>query len=169
MDLVKGCEAVLKEAKYFLQKITREQYAQKIEILSNATVGQHTRHLIEFYQCLILQEESGNINYGLRKRDSDIEMQPMAALNAIDEILKKLPLLEISKSILLQPSPDSHYGVNSTIARELLYNIEHTIHHLAFIKVGLKKVAPTLTLPENFGVASSTVQHRKVMSQEVTE
>ena len=39
----------------------------------------HTRHIIEFYQCLIEQASEGQINYDSRKRDVRIESDPAFA------------------------------------------------------------------------------------------
>jgi hypothetical protein len=46
------------------------------------------------------------------------------------------------------------------VARELLYNLEHAIHHMALIQVAVRQAFPALTLPAHFGVAYSTVQHQ---------
>jgi hypothetical protein len=48
--------------------------------------------------------------------------------------------------------------------REIVYNLEHTIHHMALIRVGLKELA-SIELPENYGVASATVKHKKSCAQ----
>jgi hypothetical protein len=58
---------------------------------------------------------------------------------------------------------DSVSGLTSqsNIERELMYNIEHTIHHLAIIKIGLNAVAPQIALSEHFGVAPSTIRHKQ--------
>ena len=51
--------------------------------------------------------------------------------------------------------------IPSTFERELVYNIEHTIHHLALIAIGFRAYFPHVSLSEHFGVASSTVAHQK--------
>jgi hypothetical protein len=48
--------------------------------------------------------------------------------------------------------------------REIVYNLEHTIHHMALIRVGLKELM-ALDMPETYGVASATVKHRKACAQ----
>jgi hypothetical protein len=40
-----------------------------------------------------------------------------------------------------------------------VYNVEHAIHHMALIKVGLKEVCPAVKIPADFGVAVSTVKY----------
>jgi hypothetical protein len=37
--------------------------------LSSATIGEHTRHVIEMFQCLLNNYESGVVNYDERARD----------------------------------------------------------------------------------------------------
>lgn len=161
MNLVQSSFAVLNNAKFFLQKISTTQYNQAIEVMSGATIGQHSRHFIEFYQCLLQQAPSRNINYCLRKRDLSIEANPMIAIDMIEQILSDLETLDLDIPIILHTAKEAGLSIPSTIGRELHYNIEHCIHHLALIKVGIKIVAPSIQLPEHFGVAPSTLQHRK--------
>jgi hypothetical protein len=57
-------------------------------------------------------------------------------------------------------------AIASSLARELVYLIEHTIHHLAIIKIGLNQGYPHLVLPVNLGVAPSTLLYRdKILEQ----
>jgi hypothetical protein len=49
--------------------------------------------------------------------------------------------------------------------RELAYNLEHTIHHMAMIRIGIGETSSHLVLPENYGIASSTIKHRKECAQ----
>ena len=44
--------------------------------------------------------------------------------------------------------------------REIAYNLEHAIHHMELIKIGINEVA-AVKLPEGYGVASSTIKYRK--------
>jgi hypothetical protein len=44
--------------------------------------------------------------------------------------------------------------------REMAYNLEHTIHHMALIRTGINDVS-RISVPENFGVAISTMKYRK--------
>ncbi len=50
--------------------------------------------------------------------------------------------------------------IPSSVARELLYNIEHAVHHMALIQVAVTNAFPSIELPPHFGVAYSTVQHQ---------
>jgi len=164
MDLIEKSVAVLLESKIYLEALTNNEYAQEIELMSNSTIGQHTRHFIEFYQCLLSQVNSKNINYCLRSRDHRIEQDTNFAIQTIDQIILQLNGLNLEAPISLFLSKDEEESINSTVAREVNYNIEHCIHHMALIKIGLKIIKPDLELSPSFGVAASTLQHRKAIS-----
>ena len=166
MNLISGSVSVLNDAKFYLQKISTSEYTQLIPLIFDSSIGTHTRHFIEFYQCLLAQAESENINYCLRKRDLDIEEHPEMAIKAIDEIITQLTTLNLDTPVILNTSKAGETSIKSTIGRELYYNIEHCIHHLALIKVGLKMVCPTMKLPDHFGFAPSTILHRKLEAQQ---
>ena len=72
------------------------------------------------------------------------------------------------KELVLNASYDDHavepVSIPTNYYREIAYNLEHTIHHMALIRVGITEVSE-ISLPDNFGVASSTVKHRKQCAQ----
>ena len=161
MNLIEESIVLLENTEFFLERISSDEYSQSIKIMSGSTIGQHTRHFIEFYQCLLNQANSKNINYCLRERDQLIEGDPSVALKSIYKIKEKLIELQLEEEVTVHTAKENGTVVKSTTGRELLYNIEHCIHHLALIKIGLFIVRPNLFLPPNFGIAPSTIQHRK--------
>jgi len=54
--------------------------------------------------------------------------------------------------------------MNSSYFRELQYNIEHAIHHMAIIKIAIGACFTEVELPANFGVAYSTVRYQKQLA-----
>ncbi len=158
----------LGDAEVYLESIDPEVYAQPLELLSGASIGQHTRHLVEFYQCLVDQADSQSINYAQRLRDPMIEQDPKFALEVIRRLSIQVGNMSPDTPISLICSEHFDEGpvqVQSNLGRELLYNIEHTIHHLAIIKIGLAAIAPNVELPEHFGVSPSTIQYRNTCAQ----
>lgn len=157
--------SVLNDLRHYLSAIEPVLYQAPMDLLSGSTIGQHTRHIIEFYICLIdqcNQPEIPVINYAKRQRDYRIESEPDHALRLVNEICERLGDLDVDKNCMLDSSEHGLEDllVSSTIGRELIYNIEHTIHHLAIVKIALKATAPSIDLPEHFGVAPSTIRHR---------
>lgn len=51
--------------------------------------------------------------------------------------------------------------IATTFERELVYCLEHTIHHQALIKVGLKELNLEGFLDGHFGVAPATLRFRE--------
>ena len=156
---------VLNDLRLYLSRIEPVSYQAPLELLSGSTIGQHTRHIIEFFSCLLEQSEDNDapvINYSLRKRDYRIESEPDHALSCVDIIAEKMQDLNVETICKLDCMEHGYEDtlVSSTIGRELIYNIEHTIHHLAIVKIALKVIAPSIELPEHFGVAPSTIRHR---------
>lgn len=157
----------LNKIKVYLEKIAPEEYRQPISLMSNGTIGIHTRHFIECYQCLLSEMTTGEICYENRKRDKTIEENPLIAMAALQEIIHKLPTLKQEQILLLKSSLEGGCFIKSTVERELLHNLEHTTHHLAMIKIGLELLKSKVILPVNFGVAHATIQYRQqLMSKE---
>lgn len=166
MDLIEQTYSILEQAEFYLTRIDSQDYKKPIPILSDSFIGQHTRHFIEFYQCLLQQTSSGQVNYDDRKRDYQLENSPEFAVTCIQKIKSEIEAFDFEKQLTLQTCNSEEEPIPTNYARELLYNIEHTIHHLALIKVGILSVCPTMELPRTFGFAPSTVKHLESCNQE---
>jgi hypothetical protein len=55
--------------------------------------------------------------------------------------------------------------VNTSIERELIYNIEHAIHHMAIIQIAVKHYFKYIDLNKNFGIAYATIKHHEKCAQ----
>lgn len=155
---------LLADGRNYLAAINPIQYQQPIGILSNSSIGQHSRHWIEFFQCLIgqLLDQRTAICYDDRVRDLQLESNPEVALQALNQIEEGLQRLNLDQSLTLkaQVSEEALFFASS-FSREVWYAIEHAIHHLAIIKIGWKALGEMPDLPTDFGIAYSTRQHRR--------
>ncbi|MFM6926076.1 MAG: hypothetical protein ACKOU7_11285 [Ferruginibacter sp.] len=138
-------------------------YTNPCEALSNATIGQHSRHIIELYQCLLAGYPSGKINYDDRKRNPLYENDTAAAIAVIGDILQNLEQPDKQVQIFCG-TMENTASIESNYYREVLYNLEHCIHHQALIKVALLSIS-NLTIDHGFGVAPSTLQYRQQCAQ----
>jgi hypothetical protein len=149
-----------------LNQLSQEEYSQPCKTLFNNTIGQHVRHIIELFQCLEKGYDSGVVNYEKRKRDTAIESDKELASRLMLEIHGGLS--KENKALTLEASYDDHTTepilFDTNYNREIAYNLEHTIHHMALIRVGINEIS-SIELPEDFGVASSTVKYRKQCAQ----
>jgi uncharacterized damage-inducible protein DinB len=149
-----------------LVNISSSQYTQRSQRLSGATIGQHVRHVIELFFCLENGYTQGVVNYENRKRDVQIETDKTMAVALLQNLYSRIE--KADTSLLLEFSGDASSATAITIStnyyRELLYNLEHTVHHMALIRVAVTELSD-LVLPEGFGVASSTLKYRALCAQ----
>jgi hypothetical protein len=165
MEIKPAVGSIFDQLRYVLERITDEAYKAPSVALSGSSMGQHIRHSLEFFGCLCNSQESGTVNYDNRKRDVLIEENRLFALACISDLLPKIEALNDQNELVLELS----YGessvdpirVTSNFNRELVYNIEHAIHHMALIKIGLRELAPDLVIPKGFGVANSTLRYNQ--------
>jgi hypothetical protein len=166
MQLQQTIKNVFVQLSTTLELLTDAQYVYAGKILSNATIGQHVRHIIEMFICLEEGYTNGKVNYENRKRDSRIETQKDFAISLLHSVYEGLN--KENKNIILEAvfSDDAADLINfdTNYYREIAYNLEHTIHHMALIKVGIREVSD-IELPEGFGIASSTIKYRKECAQ----
>ena len=159
----KSVEALNSLADALQQLPEQSLYTSPCEALSNATIGQHTRHIIELYQCLIEGYAAGKINYDDRKRNPLYENEIPAAVAVIREIQQNLEQSDKEVSIFCG-TDDNSVCIESNYYREVLYNLEHCIHHQALIKVALLSIK-NIHIADGFGVAPSTLQYRQECAQ----
>lgn len=164
MNLKTASISVLAQLEDVLKQMKEENYNQIVSSL-DATIGQHVRHILEFYLCLFEGLNKGKINYDHRRRDKRIETEKDFAMKIIQNIKQQIDGQKRNSNLLLELSygeiTDQNIGINTNYKRELAYNVEHTIHHLAIVRQGFKEICQYIDLPENFGIASSTLRYRK--------
>jgi len=146
----------------FITIIDNQHYTATSDLLLGSSIGQHVRHILEFYSCLKEGYAVQKVNYDLRKRDLAIEQEKMIALQLIADIIQWMQIAQ-PVALMLEGSYEANekdvFSILSHLERELVYNIEHTIHHMAIIKIAAVN-AYGYQLPADFGVASSTLKHR---------
>jgi len=168
MSIQRSAKELLGQLIYVLNQITDSDFSKPIPVLSDSSVGQHIRHTIEFFLCLMDGANKGELNYDNRKHDKFIEQDRKLALSVINSINAFLSkdLSDHQMDLVANYSLDGDELVRipSSFLRELAYNMEHTIHHMALIKIGVKELGDYIQLPDHFGVASSTVRYQQTKS-----
>ena len=150
---------VIQELIDFLCIVEAEHYTRPSDILNRATFGQHVRHSIEMYQCLLAGYNEGTVDYAKRKRDIVIESSPDYAVECLQRIL-----VEVERNDKRMALFNNDESFDTSYNRELFYCDEHTIHHLALIRVGINEIGG-YQLRESFGVAPSTMKYRQTCAQ----
>jgi hypothetical protein len=154
---------VLMQLQVVLENISESQYTTPLPVLSNSSIGEHTRHIIELFQCLEAGYENGVVNYDNRKRNKTIQTDLSFAIDCIAAIINGVK--EINKTMQMETLlAEDSIVVETNYYRELVYNIEHCVHHQAIIKIGLESIG-AFNAEQNFGVAASTIQYKNQCAQ----
>jgi uncharacterized damage-inducible protein DinB len=163
MNCKEGTALILRQMGTLLKRIPLAEYQQPIPLFNGASIGQHVRHILDFYQCLLRDCSTRPIDYARRDRDPRLETDPECALAKLDEVVQALSFLQETEKVkvVAEFSSEASSGrpvVTSSVARELMYAYDHAIHHLAIIKMGLKTEFPHIEVSNNLGVAPSTLK-----------
>ncbi len=166
MLLIKPLELLFGQLSSALIQLPDDMYKQPVSFLFNASIGQHVRHIIELFQELHAGYDTGLVNYDQRKRDYLLEtcLQSALAHSAVIPSLCNREDRCLTVAGNYSAAEENELQVQSSYYRELIYNMEHTVHHMALIRVAIGQIT-SIKLPEGFGVAVSTQRNQKVCAQ----
>ena len=152
--------AILYQLQTLINQLEENEIQLPLEVFSGSSIGQHTRHILEVYICLFDQVSSKLISYDKRARDPKLEQNKTYILSKIDTLIEELTPLTTDFSLTLSTELAGYKHLTpSSFSREILYAIEHAVHHLAIIKIGISLNFPKVSLDKNFGVAESTIRN----------
>jgi uncharacterized damage-inducible protein DinB len=157
---------LLRQLENAVSELSDQQFCTPIPLLGNSTIGQHIRHILEFYIELYNGYPIGLIDYNGRKRDHDLQTCRESAIHKIQQISNIIMLenKELNVTVEFDSDDEIKQELPSNYFRELMYNIEHTVHHMALIRVGIS-LCSSILLPEDFGLAASTIKYKKACAQ----
>jgi len=163
MTLSQAATNILDQLADLVKQIHDTDFKRPSDILNGATIGQHIRHTIEFFLCFENGYMAGVINYDKRPHDKLIETNRELAQSAISKAQQFVTSLRQDRALKIEVGYDvdkeEYVVVDTNANRELVYNIEHAVHHMAIIKIGIRHVAPYVKLSRDFGIAASTLRY----------
>lgn len=158
---------VLDQGRRLLEGLPAELYDRSPEPIATSTIGAHVRHVLDCAACLVDGLAERRVDYDRRQRDLSIEREPEAAARRLGELADRLvepglvasglaerDALEV-RAELPAGAPDAACWTPSSVGRELVHVLSHTVHHYALIATLMRHfdVEPE----EGFGVAPSTL------------
>jgi uncharacterized damage-inducible protein DinB len=161
--LVRFSRHLLSDLAEGLRQLSHKEY-QNCYDDEKPSVGKQVRHIIEFYREYFRHLSSPSalpLCYDDRQRDPILETSPSSALAEIEIIKEKLAaasqeVLDITLSAIVHPEYPAQL-IRSTSQRELMYLFDHTVHHMALIKMLAELWG--VHLCKDFGLAPSTMAH----------
>ncbi len=158
--LIDGCINCIRQCDQVLRVVSQENYVDGSK--GGASIGAHIRHILDRFHCFFTGLPDASIDYDARKRDREIEQSLGAASFAIATVSRRierlgnqpiaLEFIAVKEAVL--PSCPA-VEISSTLERELMGLITHSIHHLAIIVMIAKSFG--YEIDEDFGKAPSTI------------
>ena len=165
-QLIRSVIETLVQGETLLAEMDDENYARKIAVAFNASIGGHYRHCLDHFRSLLDAALAGDLNYDHRDRGTLVERDRFAALNATRELregFEKLDPAMVSRPLTITCKTSYAAGdaqaAPSTVGREIMYSVAHAVHHYALI--GVMGGIMGRPLPAGFGVAPSTLKHQQ--------
>ena len=155
-----GCVRSIEQCAHLLQLISAEAYVDSSRGMSS--VGAHIRHILDRFHCFLAGMPAGSIDYDARKRDKSIEKNLDVATFALVSVRWRIETMaaldDLGNAITVRESVH-HQGpavtMPSTVGRELMGLVTHSIHHLAIIALIVKSYG--YEMDSDFGKAASTI------------
>ncbi len=165
MDAQKGTLLITDQMYVLLRQLPLDAYTRPLSLYHGSTVGQHFRHILEFYTCLLEGCDAAYIDYSSRQRNDAISENPEVAMAVLKSIEAAVERLDIEQRLRVESefaiSAENNPAYLSSMGRELQYAFDHAIHHLAIIRMGMETHFPEIPVDADLGVAPSTLRHRR--------
>jgi hypothetical protein len=158
---IAALEGALENLAAVLAALSHEAYVARLVPTASGSIGEHVRHCLDHVSALVSADPSSCLSYDRRVRGTSIETNPLEALRSIQLLRIKIAVGRWSARLhepICVVSTVARGGETltgmSTLARELAFVLNHTIHHQAM--VGLLASLHGCALPDGFGFAPST-------------
>lgn len=165
MQTIPVSKTILNQLIALCEDLSSDQYSTSLNLLMNNSIGKHIRHIVEFYD--ILKDSCKGdalLSYDKRKHCNRTETEIKFAVDRFKGILNWLNEIDEDLALKLNISYDKaenkDFYLDTSLQRELVYNIEHAIHHMAIIRIAIEQDFPSIKLDKNFGIAYSTIRFR---------
>lgn len=163
--LVEAVLETLRQGEALLQELSDDLYTCRLPAAFNASVGGHYRHCLDHFRGLLESHATGELNYDHRERNTLIEQDRFAALNAtrrlregFEQMAEDSLVRELAVTCKTSYASTGSQVALSTVGREIMYAVAHAVHHYALI--GIMGGLMGIKLPPGFGVAPSTLKHQ---------
>jgi uncharacterized damage-inducible protein DinB len=125
----------------------------------SGSIGAHVRHTLDHVAALLEPAAAGVIDYDTRRRGTDVETRKGRAAAELRRLARSLqsPELAFDRRVELSAVVDPtgrRVRAETTLERELVFALSHTIHHQAIVALLLAD-AGRMT-PARFGLAPAT-------------
>lgn len=156
-SIIEATAKNLSKSKVLLEQLTNSQLTDASISPYYSCVGSHIRHILDFYNCILKGENSGEIDLTARERDVKMEQDCEYASINVDRVLTAVGRLKNAekKVIVIDDLGAGKVALPYTLAAVLAQANSHTIHHYAIISYILDRLHVKVT-DASFGYNPTT-------------
>ncbi len=157
-SIVKANTDALNQVSSLIELAPEAAYQSPPEGMTSS-IGRHVRHVLDHYIAFQSGLESGEVDYDMRSRDSAVEKDSALAQEQIASVIDWIKA-QISHDKPVQMKTEVSVNeqecvvINSSLQRELIYLLNHTLHHAAYVSLMLRKMG--INIDAHIGVAPAT-------------
>lgn len=138
-------------------------------VYREGNIGQHLRHVFDHMLAIKLAIADGLVDYDKRDRGNEVETDRLLASQQLSLLRLWIKTEDFDNhriAVVSEIDCDNTHSMrfDSNLNRELLYVINHTIHHAAHIKLVLTQFG--ITLPAHIGIAPGTASFNRHKGRE---
>lgn len=155
--------SLLAQVKTLLTQLTDDMLTTPHGFLLGSSVGKHFRHILEFYECLSAQASGSMVSYDARSRKLPLENHTTVALDSATASMQWLTEQQADMQLYVGSQLSTAEAVfvqRSSLRRELVFVADHTVHHLAIIRIGIQHAYPDIDIAPEVGISASTLKHQ---------
>lgn len=158
---VAALERALEDLAMVVAALPHKAYVARLLPSASGSIGEHVRHCLDHVSALVSADPSSCLSYDWRTRGTSVETDPAEALRCLQLLRIKVAVGRWSARLdepicvtsTVARDGEALTGM-STLARELAFVLNHTIHHQAMISVLASLYG--CDVPDGFGFAPST-------------
>ncbi|MCB1693499.1 MAG: hypothetical protein KDI19_12100 [Pseudomonadales bacterium] len=152
----------LAEVRSVIESLDDKSYVSDAPGIDPMTIGQHVRHILDFYECFLRGAHEGVIDYDDRERNHDVETVRTVAIERIDSLVcalatvtgRERPVLVRQQTVVGTEAE----RCRTSVEREIAFLESHATHHLAIVSIIMRLIG--LAPKPDLGVAASTLAYR---------
>ncbi len=163
--LIASVHDVLDQGLLLLSTVEEDTFGTVAGSPYSASIGQHYRHVLDHFICLADGIMTGTIDYDQRNRNRQLETSRAVARDKTEQLREMFwglgeAKLSAQYRVLysIGYSNDAAQEIDTVLAREIAFCVSHAIHHFAIIRLVCSHFS--IELPQEFGVAPSTLKYR---------
>ena len=155
---------LLEQLRDLMVLMPRGMYVATPAARVSGSIGEHVRHCLDHISAFTAALSGDQLSYDHRLRGTTLEVDPVTAVHEIERLfarLERVPPTSLDHQLTLSSlvaAGRPPLTMRTTIARELAFVVQHTIHHCALIAVLVEWQGGRV--PYGFGLAPSTAAAR---------